>query len=185
MSSGFITIDLKGVDGVVQMLQSLPAELVSQRGGPVLTALKAGAKVIRDEARTNVQRIVAEPNVAGPPYSGKGSLKRAIRITRARRMPGGEKGERVLVWLGKVKRTYVRNRRNVRLGRAGASYLADPPQFYGVFLERGTQRMRPHEWMRPAYLSKRRQAIEVTTAQLATLVRQISAKAVAANRVMR
>jgi HK97 gp10 family phage protein len=192
-----VDFKVSGLDGVLDMLLTLPPEVVSKAGGPVRSALRAGAVVIRDEARKNVRKIVLEPNVDGKPSRSTGALEKAIKVTRGSR--GAEvrsgKAEKYIVWLGSgAVKKYVNNVKNRRSGRAswtGAKeYKTEGPQFYGRLLESGTKystrkhdkrgraikkgiggyRMKPHQWMRPAFLSKRQEAVDTITS---TLVRRI------------
>ena len=55
-----VDVKLTGVDGVLKTLSSLPAEVVSKRGGPVKAALAKGARFLRDRERDNL-RAVLEP----------------------------------------------------------------------------------------------------------------------------
>ena len=43
-----VDVKLTGVAGVLKTLSSLPAEVVSKRGGPVKAALAKGARFLRD-----------------------------------------------------------------------------------------------------------------------------------------
>lgn len=55
-----VEVKLSGVDGVLDLLKSLPPEVVSKRGGPVKLALAKGARLIRDAARQNLRAAIAE-----------------------------------------------------------------------------------------------------------------------------
>lgn len=167
--SGALRIDFRvtGMDDTLAMLRSLPPEIVSKNGGPVRSALRAGAAVIRDAAIANVRRIVAEPNKDGRPSRSTGLLEQSIVVIRGRRgeVAAGT-GERFLVWVRRgAAKKYVNNVRNRRAGRAswtGAkTYQTEGPAFYGRFLEYGTRKMRPHQWLRPAFTQKRQEATDV------------------------
>lgn len=54
-----VEVNLRGVEGVIATLKSLPPEIVSKRGGPVKLALAKGARLIRDEAKKNLRRAIA------------------------------------------------------------------------------------------------------------------------------
>lgn len=167
-----IEMKLTGIDGVLAMLQSLPAEVVSKRGGPVKSALRKGALIIRDEARQNVRKIIAEPNIGGRNDLSTGALEKAIVATRGK-PPQGTKGERYLVWTGRVSRKYANTRANRRKSRVGGTYHLDPPQFYGKFLEYGTSRMRPHPWLRPAFATKAQLAIQTIQDELVSALNKV------------
>ena len=52
-----LEMNLQGTEGVLATLRSLPPELVSKRGGPVKTALRKGAQVIRKQAAADLRRF--------------------------------------------------------------------------------------------------------------------------------
>jgi len=68
----------------LRLLKSLPPELVSKRGGPVLAGLRRGGNVIRKSWRAEIQRIIDEPNIGGE-YRSTGTYAKAIKVTRMRR----------------------------------------------------------------------------------------------------
>ena len=162
-----VSIDIRGLDSTIRALQRMPAEIVSKRGGPVRLALAKGARVIRDQARANIRQITSGST------RSTGALAKAVVSTRGR-IAAGQKGERQIVWLGKIKKQYVQNRRNTASGKAGKSYLVDSPQFYGRFLEYGTAKMKARPWLRPAFDSKREQAVRVFEADLIARVEKIA-----------
>ena len=53
-----VEVSMEGLEGVLDTLKRLPPEVVSKRGGPVRRALAKGAKLIRDNARTALQRSI-------------------------------------------------------------------------------------------------------------------------------
>ena len=158
-------IEVSGLDGVLDMLKSLPAEVVSKRGGPVKAALRKAAVIIQKEAQANIRKIVAEPNVDGRPSKSTGSLEKAVTVGRGKYL-GGSLGERYMVWLPKIKRKYANTRENVRKRRVGKSYYVEGPQFYGRFLEYGTSKMKAKPWLRPAAKDKADLAIATARADL-------------------
>ena len=40
-------VDIRGLDGALDLLKSLPAELVSSKSGVVLSGLRKGATIVR------------------------------------------------------------------------------------------------------------------------------------------
>lgn len=141
-----IEFRVEGLDEVVRMLQRLPPELVSRRGGPVLRSLLKAGRVIRDQAKRNVAQITQGSVVS------TGALRRAIVVTRGRKPPDSH-GERVII--------LVRKSRSPGRSRTGV------PERYGLFVEGGTKkrgggvRMAARPWLAPAFLSKRVEAVEV------------------------
>jgi len=161
-----ITMNVQGLDGVLQTLQSLPPEIVSKRGGPVKLALAKAARVIRDQAKANVRAIVAEPNKDGRPTKSTGALEKSIIVTRGK-MSSGVKGEKYLVRIPKGDTfRYANTRYNRRKKKVGKKYTVEAPTYYGRLLEYGTSKMRPHPWLRPAVAQKGEEAINVFTTDL-------------------
>lgn len=166
-------INISGLDGVLNMLKSLPQEVVAKRGGPVRAALRKAALVIKKEAQKNIRQIVIEPNKDGKPTKSTGSLEKAVTVGRGKYM-GGVNGERYMVWLPKIKRKYANTRDNVRKHRAGKTYLVEGPQFYGRFLEYGTSKMQKKPWLRPAAIDKGETAVNVARDELIKSIEKIA-----------
>jgi len=79
---GSFAINVEGLAELERALRALPAEVAGKNGGPLLSAVRKMAQVIRDEAR-----------VLAPEDTGR--LKRAIFMRRA---PGDGRGtEEVLI----------------------------------------------------------------------------------------
>ncbi|MBV5296671.1 MAG: HK97 gp10 family phage protein [Rhodoferax sp.] len=161
-----IEMKLAGVDGVMEMLRKMPAEVVSKRGGPVKTALRKGAKVIHDQAKQNLQISVANTNDEGKRLS-TGLLLKNLVITRGK-APTVGKGERYLV---RVRRkTY---------GRAGkpVTTLAS-----AQLLEYGSEKQNAEPWLRPAFQAKAEQAILTVEKSLVLEIERIAKKLASQNR---
>lgn len=92
------TVQIRGLDGVLELLKSLPPELVFRRGGVVLSGLRRGGNVIRKAWRAEIQRILDEPNIGGVYYS-TGTLSKSVKVTRLRnpRRIGADEAVRVSV----------------------------------------------------------------------------------------
>lgn len=142
------TIRIEGLAGVLDLLKQLPPEIVSKSGGPVKLALRDAANVLRDEARRNVNRIVTEPNVDGLPTDSTGLLEKNIVSGRSK-PASGVKGERFA----------VRIRRKPYAVASGQKPVSTPQ--VGRLLEYGTEKMQPHAWLRPAFDSKKAEAVRV------------------------
>ena len=169
-----VTVEMHGLEGVLATLQSLPAEIVSKRGGPVRAALRKGANVIAEQARKNAPEDT-------------GALKASIIVTRGKHL-GGKKGERYLVRVGKpFKREYVKNRRNIQKGRAtqttAKTYeLEELPAIYGRWIEYGTSKMAAKPWLRPAFSAKSAEAMLVAENDLKNSIDKIVKKLARQNR---
>lgn len=170
-----VDVEISGIDGVLDMLKNLPADVVSKRGGPVKKALRKAAVIIQKEAQNNIRKIVLEPNKDGKPSKSTGSLEKAVTVGRGKYL-GGTLGERYMVWLPREKKKYANTRENVRKRRAGKTYTVESPQFYGRFLEYGTSKMQKKPWLRPALMSKGDAAIAVARNSLLAELEKITQK---------
>lgn len=167
-------VRIEGLEGVLKTLKQLPPEIVSRRGGPIRFALRKAAKVILDEAKNNVQKIIDTPNVDGR-FVSTGVAKESLRIKRVRPL-NGKKGEAAIVAVGSKKyagRKFVK--RDKRKGRSAREKdLATNDVLF--MLEHGTERRQPMPWMRPAFDSKRQQALGVFVAEANKKITQIIRK---------
>jgi HK97 gp10 family phage protein len=143
-----IEMHLRGVDGVLATLRRLPAEVVSKRGGPVKLALAKGARLIRDEAKKNLERSIAENGA-----DTTGETVKAVIASRGK-APNNGKGERYLVRV--KKRTFINAR-----GRKTSTLMT------ANLLEYGSSHQPATPWLRPAVMLKGQQAIDVITQDLA------------------
>lgn len=85
-------------DGFLELLQALPPELVSKRGGPVLAGLRRGGNLMRKAWREEIDRLIAEPNI-GPQYVASGTYQKSIKVSRMRnpKRVGADEAVRVTV----------------------------------------------------------------------------------------
>lgn len=137
------TVKIIGLEGVMKTLRELPPELVSKRGGPVRSALRKASKILVEEAKANVQKIIEEPNIDGAESKSIGHLKENIITARDSKMRGGE-------------RYYVRVRRK----KYPADRTKKTATGVGALLERGTERRKPMPWMRPAFDAKKHEVVQ-------------------------
>lgn len=153
---------LSGLDGVLEMLKSLPPEIVSKRGGPVKSALRRGAKVIHKQADINLAAAVANASDDEEKHS-TGLLRQNLVVTRGKE-PTGTKGERYLV--------RVRRKSYKRKGKAVTTLKT------AQLLEYGSSQQPAEPWLRPAFESKAREAIDTTANALnqdiARIVKKLS-----------
>lgn len=161
-----VSVSVKGLDGVLDTLRSLPPELVSRRGGPVRAALRKGAVVIHKQALANLKVSTANQ----PSYS-TGLLQKNLVVTR---------GKAPLV--GKGERYLVRVRRKVYPGRSGRSAggKATTTLAAANLLEYGSSKQRAEPWLRPAFAARAEQAIRTIESELVKgvdrIVRRLAAK---------
>ena len=152
----------RGIDQAVRMLQLLPPEVVSKRGGPVKLALKKGANVLRKAAAANLQRSLSNTSDEGVLYS-TGLLLKSLIVSRGK-PPTGSKGERYLV---RVKRVSYPNRKGG--GRTTTTQN-------GARLEYGTATQPAEPWLRPAYHQEKDRAARVVQTDLVQRIEKIAAK---------
>lgn len=152
-------VRIEGLEGVMKTLRELPPELVSSRGGPVRTALRNASKVLVNEAKANVQKIIDEPNIGGGDIS-TGTLQKNIITVRDSKMKA--KGERY----------YVRVRRKKYAdGRTKKTATG-----VGALLEHGTEKRKPMPWMRPAFDSKKNEVVQFFPRELRRQLDRITKK---------
>ncbi|MEN5285754.1 hypothetical protein ABE494_07360 [Stenotrophomonas lactitubi] len=158
-----VELQIHGIDGVLSTLEALPAEVVSKRGGPVKLALAKGARLLRDQAKDNFRRSVAQ--------GGADSTETTVDSIVASRgkAPVGTKGERQLV---RVKRRSYINAKGAKTTTLRAAQLME----YGS----ATQPARP--WLRPAVQRRGSQIIDVVSEDLLKRLDQITKRLAAQNR---
>ena len=165
-----VEVKLQGMDGVLQTLQSLPPEIVSKRGGPVKLALAKGARVIRDQAKTNLRSSIA--------YNGDvstGLLEKNLIVSRGK-PPFGGKGERYLV---RVRRKAYDGQKIGKKQKVGKRVTTHKT---AALLEYGSSHQPATPWLRPAVVQKGEEAINVITADLKRRIDQTVRKLAQQNR---
>lgn len=151
-----VEIQLHGLEGTLDTLRQLPAEVVSKRGGPVRAALRKGAVVIQKQELANLQAVTANATTAEKRLS-TGFLAKNVVVTRGK-APRDGNGERFL----------VRVRRKGYPGRKGVSTLKT-----AQLLEYGSSQQPAEPWIRPAVEGRGREAIETIERELVAGVGRI------------
>jgi HK97 gp10 family phage protein len=129
-----IQVKVHGLAELAEFLtKRLPAEIASKRGGPLLTALMASGRMLRDEAKRNV-----------PVESAR--LQEAISVRRLKK-PKATEGVQVYVKRGKSKDDM-----------RGAFYAGMVE--YGTIGGKAPDQA-PQPYMRPAFESKGGEAVNV------------------------
>lgn len=157
-------MQLHGIDGVIATMRSLPAEVVSKRGGPVKASLAKGARYLRDRAKENLRRSIAQ----GPTTRSTGELEKHVIASRGKQ-PHGTKGERYLVRV--KKRDYI-NAEGVRTN----------PLMTANLLEYGSQHQPATPWIRPAVTQHGEKVIDIVTTDLKKRLDKLVAKLAAQNK---
>jgi HK97 gp10 family phage protein len=130
-----------------QTLKQLPKEISGKGGGPLRKALAEAAKVIHAEA----QALAPEDT---------GLLKREIRMVRAKNPAATGATEHYVVGVRRGKRKkYANTRENRRARRVGKTYQDESRAYYWRFIEFGTERQPARPFLRPAFESKKREAL--------------------------
>jgi len=156
-----VEFTIVGIPGIIRTLNSLPAEVVSKKGGPVKAALAKGARLVRDEAKANLQRSI---NLRGADSTG--TTVRSVIASRGK-APNDGSGERYLV---RVKKRTFENAKGFKTNTLMTANL----------LEYGSGHQAPTPWLRPAVSAKGKEAIDVMVSDLLrrldVIVRQLAAK---------
>lgn len=149
-----VEVQLRGTDGILATLHSLPAEVVSKRGGPVKLALAKGARLIRDQAQVNLKAAIARNGDVST-----GLLEKNVIASRGK-PPFGGKGERYLV---RVRRKAYDGNKIGKKQKAGKRVTTHKT---ASLLEYGSSHQPATPWLRPAVRHKGEQAINVITDDL-------------------
>lgn len=158
-------MELHGLNGVLETLKSLPAEVVSKRGGPVKSALRKGALVILKQEKLNLQAVTANTDFM---RQSTGLLLKNLIASRGK-APTNGKGERYLV---RVKRkTYA------RVGGKPVTTLKT-----AHLLEYGSSKQPPEPFIRPAFQAKAAEAIRTVETELVKGIDRVVKKLAAQNR---
>lgn len=160
-----VDVKLSGVEGILKTLQSLPPEVVSKRGGPVKLALKKGAMVIREEAAKNIAKMIFQGDDENEKQS-TGLLERNIIVSRGK-APAGGNGERYLVRVKKVAYDGQKIKRRGSIGRRVTTLKT------AHLLEYGSQHQPARPWLRPAFASKKQEAMNTVIEDLNKRVNRI------------
>lgn len=147
------TVRVAGLDGVLERLQALPAAVGAKGGGPARAALAKGARVFRDQAIANAPRDT-------------GLLQESIVARRDSRPGMAGASEAYYVGVRRKARRYANTKRNRGKGRAGKTYFVEGTAFYWLFLEFGTEKMAARPFLRPAFESRKEDALNVIVTEM-------------------
>jgi HK97 gp10 family phage protein len=154
-----VEIQMHGLEGVLDTLRQLPAEIVSKRGGPVRAALRKAALVIHRQELANLEAVTAATADNGKRLS-TGFLKQNVVVTRGKE-PVGTKGERYLV---RVRRKRYPGRKNVSTLKTAQ------------LLEYGSSKQPAEPWIRPAVEGRASEAMQTVQRELLAGIDRIVAK---------
>jgi hypothetical protein len=159
-------VELKGVEGVLATLGSLPAEVVSKRGGPVKLSLALGARILRGYAKQNLRASIARNG-----ERSTGELEKRVIASRGK-APFGGKGERYLVRV--KKRDYI-----------NADGVKTNPLMTANLLEWGSSHQPATPWLRPAVQMHGQEVIDKVSADLVRRIQQTVRKLAMKNKAKR
>lgn len=154
-------IKIEGLAELAKRLRELPSELSGKNGGPLRKAIGRASVVIRDEAR----RLAPVDT---------GNLRDNIIAVRKRKSPQGNEG--YFIEVRRKRRKYANTRANRRKQRAGMTYESMGEAYYGMFIELGTAKMPAQPFLRPAFESKKVEAVEVFRAEFAKAIAKAEKK---------
>lgn len=181
-----LEVKMGGLAGVIETLKRLPPEVVSKKGGPVLAALRKGARLLVKQSRDNFRAAVAMPGRTGITDT-TGFTEKQI-VSKRRLPPSGTKGERIIVTVNpKVHpsgQSYKRKSRaglgkRLRKGNKGPSARPVQANDIAFMMEYGTRKQEATPWLRPAYEAKREEVLHTIETDLTQRVNRIVKKLVA------
>lgn len=160
-----IDVTLIGIDNVIDLLKSLPPEVVSKNGGVVKKALRKGANVIKNQAKINLARVTQTAGKTGESYGTGFSASKVI--AKRKNMPAGENGERFIITVKYEDYPNTDNKYKKRPIKAND---------IAFMLEYGTSNQSAEPWFSPAFQAKSTQAIETTRSSLIKEIDNIVSK---------
>ncbi len=151
----YMQLNVTGLDGVLETLKQLPAEVVSKRGGPVKLALAKGARMLKDAAKVSLAAAIAA--------DGSDSTGETVKALVAQRGKYRGNGERYVV---RVKsKAYV----SARKGKTTTIRNAN-------LLEYGSKQQKATPWLRPAAESNAQRIVDAVNSDLVRRVDRIVKK---------
>lgn len=154
---------MTGLDGVLELLQKLPAEVVSKRGGPVRRAVRKGAVLIREEAKAQMIARGNSPGKTGINWAtGFAANHIIIKRTKLTKI----QGERFVVTVRPAVHPGGRKFRGKPLKANDVAFM----------LEAGTSKQPAEPWLRPAFAAKREEAAQLMVTELRTSLDRIVKK---------
>lgn len=162
MANDLISVDLeiKGLEDLERTFLDLSAQLNKQI---LRVATYAAAAKFRKAAKDNVKDYVPGPNnPIGKGHPPPGTLRKSIIVKQIRE----ESGTFQQVYKTTVRKggrsKYANTRANRRAGKIGQryDYYVKGDAFYAHMVERGTSRMTPRPFMRPAFDENKQEATD-------------------------
>jgi HK97 gp10 family phage protein len=155
MAEPLVSMELRGLDPVLDMLKALPAEVVSKRGGPVKTALRKGASLIAKRERQALRATLTDPD-----DETTGLLQKSIIVSRGK-PPAGGNGERYL----------VRFKRKVYPGREGKPTTTFKT---AQLKEYGSSHQQAEPFIRPSFRAAAPSAVRLIETELPKAIEKVA-----------
>lgn len=149
------TVRIEGLAELNRALRELP-QRIANRG--LRTAVYAGAKVIRDEARHRAPKAAQSLGIKQPPA---GTLKRSVIMKHIRELSGGGR-----------QTFYVLVRQGKKYRNQGKRGNLSQDAWYWRFVEFGTVKMSARPFLRPAFDMKKNDALTAIKTRLAERIEQ-------------
>lgn len=162
-------MQLHGLEGVLATLKSLPAEVVSKRGGPVKLSLAKGARYLRDREREKLRAVVSGSD------DSTGLLEKSIIASRGK-APAVGKGERYLVRIKRKPYDGGGLKKRERVGKRVTTLKT------AHLLEYGSAHQPATPFIRPTFTAHAGQTIRIIEADLPKRIDAIVKKLAAANK---
>lgn len=151
------TRTFKGLDGVLDRMKTLPAQIVSKKGGIIAPALRKGGQVIQKQAQANVRAVTRNTEAEG--YANTQTLEKAIVVRRDPNPQRSGAAERYRVVIARGRK-YPGGRLNKKGGKPLTAVMT------GRWLEFGDEKQPAEPWMTPAYMSTRERALATVVEEM-------------------
>ena len=149
------TVRIEGLAQLDRALRELP-QRIANRG--LRASVYAGAKVIRDEARSRAPKAAQS---LGPKQPPPGTLKRSVIMKHIRELSGGGR-----------QTFYVLVRHGKKFRNQGKRGNLSQDAWYWRFVEFGTVKMSARPFLRPAFDMKKNDALTAIKTRLAERIEQ-------------
>jgi len=149
------TVRIEGLAQLDRALKELP-QRIANRG--LRASVYAGAKVIRDEARSRAPKAAQS---LGPKQPPPGTLKRSVIMKHIRELSGGGR-----------QTFYVLVRHGKKYRNQGKRGNLSQDAWYWRFVEFGTVKMSARPFLRPAFDMKKNDALTAIKTRLAERIEQ-------------
>ena len=149
------TVRIEGLAQLDRALRELP-QRIANRG--LRASVYAGAKVIRDEARSRAPKAAQS---LGPKQPPPGTLKRSVIMKHIRELSGGGR-----------QTFYVLVRHGKKYRNQGKRGNLSQDAWYWRFVEFGTVKMSARPFLRPAFDMKKNDALTAIKTRLAERIEQ-------------